>query len=99
MEEIDPLAPDIQWNAKLFTDGVGPDGFRNRPEVFAELVHHAGILGATEEHVVRLGIKPRQVPQQVTDVGADAVIAQLAGVDGDSQDTRFYRGSWPFMRR
>ena len=29
-------------------------------------------------------IEPRQVPQQVADVGADAVVAQLARVDGDA---------------
>ena len=56
-------------------------------------------------------IDPRQVPQQVADVRADAVVAQLAGVDGDSHwCMRFYRGdgartwlspwgSCPFSRR
>ena len=33
------------------------------------------------------------------DVGADAVIAQLARIDGDSQVRGFYRGNCPLIRR
>jgi hypothetical protein len=39
------------------------------------------------------------VPEQVAHVSTDAVVAQLAGIDGDSQDTRFYRGICRFSRR
>ena len=39
----------------------------------------------------RSSVEPRQVAQQVADVGADAVVAQLPGVDGDAHATASYR--------
>ena len=42
------------------------------------------ILGPAEQHELGVAVQPRQLPQQVPDVGADAEVVQLSGVDADA---------------
>ena len=39
---------------------------------------------AAEQDVVRLAIDARELPQEVPDVGADAEVVELPGIDRDS---------------
>jgi hypothetical protein len=99
VEQIDLFTAQIQWNAQLFGDGVVLRTLRDRPEIVAKLFDGAAIGCPAEHHVLRVRVEAREVAQQVADVRTDAVVPHFAGIDGDSQDTRFYRGSWPLSRR
>ena len=49
----------------------------------AERRQRARVLRTAEQHELGLVVEPRQLPQQVADVGADAEIVKLPGVDAD----------------
>jgi len=93
MKQIDLFAPEVHGDPQLLADRVRFRYFGNGAKVVAEFFDGAAVRFAAEENVLGVRVEARQVPQQVTDVRADAVIPHFAGVDGDSQDTRFYRGS------
>ena len=42
------------------------------------------IVGPAEDHVLRVVIDPRELPQEVADVGADPEVVELSGVDADA---------------
>src|SRR4051812_50222617 len=99
MKQVDLLPAQIKRDANLFADRVLLHRFGNGAEVRAEFLRQGRVASAAEDNVLRLRVEPRQMPQQVAQVRPDAVVPDLAGINRDSQDTGFYRGSCPFTRR
>ncbi len=82
--EIDALAPERQRNPDLLGERVVRRRLDDRPEVFAKAPHRRVIVLPAEDHVLGVVIHPRQLAEEVADVGADAEVVQLAGVDADA---------------
>ena len=83
VEQGHPLALERQRDSHLLGDGIVARRLGNRPEVLAERRQRLAIPGTAEDHELGPGVDPRQVPQQIPDVGADAEVVQLAGVYAD----------------
>jgi hypothetical protein len=82
MEELSPFAAQIHRQRELLGDGVGAGRLDHRPEARPQLFNRVAVGALAEDHVLVDRVLPRQLPQQVADVGADAVVAELAAVDG-----------------
>src|SRR5215510_12428712 len=96
VKQIDTLAFERPGNLDLLRNRVVARLFRNRPEVLPKLRQGHLIFRTAEQHELRVVIETRQVPEQVANVGADAEIVQLPGVDADahaSYDT-CWAGRW-----
>ena len=84
VEQVGPLAPQVERHAHLLAHGVGRRALgdragSSRPSAAAT----ARSPPARQSSTYSVDWSSRdEVPQQVPDVGADAVIAQLARVDG-----------------
>ena len=54
------------------------------------------ILGPAEDHVLRVVIDPRELTQEIADVGADPEVVELSGVDADAHGSNDIREQGPF---
>ena len=61
------------------------DGFQERPAVGAQKLD---VRRRTKQHVLGVIVLPRKLPEQIADVGADPIVMQLSGVDGDPHGAR-----------
>ena len=93
VEERHPLAHQRERDLHLLQDGVVAGRLRHRPEILAERRQRRAIVGPTENHEFGLAVHPRQLPQQVPDVGADAEVVQFTGVYADPHGRQSYQGS------
>ncbi len=84
MEQVDVLAGERAGNRDLFGERVVARGLGDRTEILPERLHRLVIVGPAENHVLRVAIHLRQLAKQVADVGADAEIVKLPGVDADA---------------
>ena len=98
VEQIRLLPAQVERQRDLLAHRVLRRPCRNRPEVLAELGRERGVLVTAQDDVFVLLIQPREVAQQVADVGADPVVAQLPGVDGDSHANRILSRHSHFAR-
>jgi len=81
MKEIDLLAPEVERHGELLANRVRARSLRNGPKVLSETSSHVGICRPAEEQILGGLVDPREVPQQIANVGSDAVVAQLPRVD------------------
>ena len=72
-----PTARGTARGASSWPTARGPSGS------WTELLGHAHVGLVAEQHVLVLAIDAREVPQEVPDVGADAEVVQLPGIDRD----------------
>ena len=100
MEEIDVPGQQPGRHHELLAQRVRLRGLHDRREVGPEAQHGVPVLRPAEEDVLGLLIQARQVLQQVPDIGPDAEVVQLAGVDRDthqcsscSDRSRYHRRS------
>ena len=91
MKERHAFAPERERDLQLLGDRVVAGRFGHGPEILSERRQRLAILGPAEHHELGLAIEPRQLPQQVADVGADAEVVQLAGVDADPHGAQSYQ--------
>ena len=84
MEQRDVLTLERQRDLELLGDRVVGGRFRDRPKVLAERAERRSIGRPAEQHELGVMIQPRQLPQQVANIGPDSEIVQLAGVDADA---------------
>ena len=84
VEERDAFTPERQRDPELLADRIVARGFRHGPEILAERAKRLAVVGPGEHDKLGLTIEPRQVPQQVADVRADAEIVQLPRVYADA---------------
>ena len=99
VKQVGALATQVARHRDLLADRVAGRRLRNRAEIVAELTDELTV-GLTAEHDILCGlIDAREVPKQVPDVGADPVVAELAGVDSYAQSVEILSGSAPFRRR
>ena len=78
------LALERERNLQLFGDRIVAGRLGHGPQVVTEGRDRRGILRAAQHHEVGVAIEPRQLPEQIADVGADAEIVQLPRVDADA---------------
>ncbi len=78
------LARERQRNAVLLGDRVHRRRLGHHPEIRPQHVARLDIVRPAQHDVFRGAIEPRQLDQDVADVRADAEIAELAGINGDS---------------
>src|SRR5262249_9113189 len=81
MEQRDAFSPQRERDAHLLGDRVVPGGFDHGAEVLAERRQVSAIVRPAQDDELRVAIEPRELPQQVSDVGPDAEGVQLAAVD------------------
>ena len=84
VEDIRPLATQHPRHVNLFTDRVVRRRFEDRPEVRAELRGYAEVRLVAEEDVLAVAINPREMPQQVARIGADAEVVEFSCIDRDT---------------
>ena len=88
----------------LLADRIPRRRLGDGAEVLAQLAARVAIvLVAAEQHVLGVLSLLRELPQEVPDVGADAVVTQLARVDGNARqalvDDAYRRELAPLSRR
>ena len=101
VKQVGALAPQIARNGDLLADRVAGRRLRNRAKIVAELADELPVGLAAEHDVLCRLIDAREVSKQVPDVGADPVVAELAGIDGYAQGVEILSagGSAPFRRK
>ena len=82
VEQLDPFAPEIDRDRELLGHRIRRRAFDHRPEPPSQRLDGVTVVLLTEHDVFVRHVLPRELPQQIAHVGADAVIAQLARVDG-----------------
>ena len=95
MEQLDCLASDVDRDRELLADRVRASVFDDGPELRTERVHRVAVVRLAENDVLVTVVLPRELTQQIADVGADAVVAQLSRVDRDSHE-RLLIEAFPF---
>ena len=91
MVDVGPLAPQDPGHVDLLAQRVVGRRFEHGAEVRAELRGDAQVGLMAEQDVLGVAIDPREVPQQVADVGADAEVVELPRVDRDAHTGPLYR--------
>ena len=94
VHQAHPLARERERNAELLGDRIGRRRLGHHAEVAAQHVAGRGIVRPAQHDVFRLAIEPRQLDQDVAEIGADAEIAQLARVNGNSHRRQSLRVAW-----
>ena len=84
VKQVETFAPDREWNRDLFRDRVVRGAVRDGAKVFSERCRHAHILRSGEQHVFILPIDFGKLTEQIPDIGADAEIVKLSGVDANA---------------
>ena len=69
-------------DVKLLADRVIRRRFEDAAEVGTELCRNRQIFFACQQHVLGIRVEPRELLQQVPDIGADAEVVQFSGIDG-----------------
>jgi hypothetical protein len=87
VEQIDPLAREAHGDVDLFHHRIRFSRLDDGAEVRAEAAQRLAVVGLAEQDVLRLRVQPRQVAQQVLDVGANTEVMELPGVDRDPHNT------------
>src|SRR6187549_352460 len=84
MKHVRLLAAQRPRHVNLLANRIVGRWFEDGPEVRAELIRYAEVGLLAEEDVLVVTIDPREVAEKVPDVGADAEIMELSGIDRDS---------------
>ena len=93
VKQRDALAPQRQRNAELLGRGIVAGRFRNAPGSSRRATRHNACVGRRGRNdELGLPIEPRELPQQVADVGADAEVVQLPGVDANAHELMILGG-------
>ena len=100
VKQVDPLSPKIQRHADLFAERIVAGPFRDGPEVVPEALERRNVWRLAEKHVLSRLVDPREMSQQVPDIGTYAVVPEFASVDGDSRGHGILGpGNSPLTRR
>src|SRR5262245_14552990 len=86
VEQRHPFAPKRLRYLQLFRDRVVAGRLRDGAEVLAERREPLPVLGPAEHDVLGVAIESRKLPEEIPDVGADAEVMELAGIDADPHD-------------
>ena len=84
MEEIDTRLAQRQRDAELLQHGVIAGALDDRLESRAQRPDPVSVGVTAEQHVVVAEVVAGKTKHEVTDVGPDPVVVQLARVDGDA---------------
>ena len=85
VKQVEPLAPDGERNRDLLRDRVMPGAIRDGAKVFAERRRDARRPAACVNSTYSVCRSMfGELAQQIPDVGADAEIVQLSGVDANA---------------
>jgi hypothetical protein len=60
---------------------------------WAERGRHVEVGLVAQQHVLVGRVDAREVPQQIADVGADAEVVELAGIDRDTHQPELWQAS------
>jgi len=77
VEDVDTQTVDDVGYRNLFGDRVRAGRHRDGAEVVTQLMLDAHIAGLAQQNVLGVMIEPRQLAEQVTDVGSDAKSCSL----------------------
>ena len=83
VEQVNARARERTWNADLFLQRIVAGGFGHRHEPWTQRAKDLYVRRRAQQHVLGVIVLPGELPKQVTDIGADAVVMQLSGVDSD----------------
>ncbi len=81
MKHIRLLAVQHPWHMDLLAQRVVRRRFEDGAEVGTELRRYVEVRVLAEQHVLAVVIDPREVPQEVADVSADAEVVELARIN------------------
>jgi hypothetical protein len=92
--DVGLLAAKHQRHVVLLAHRIVGRRLEDGPEVGAERARHLEVVLVAQQHVLVRRVDAREVPQQVADVGADAEVVELAGIDRNAHRSD-YVSLWP----